>query len=105
MINPDGRTVLAHVAEQIGRISGHRVRVEGHTDSLPISTERFPSNWELSAARAAGVARFLVESGLDPAKLTAAGRGEFHPIATNDSAKGRARNRRIEIVLVPEDGG
>lgn len=105
VINPEGRTVLAHVAQQIRELGGHRVRVEGHTDSIPISTERFPSNWELSAARAAGVARYLVEQGLDPAKLTAAGLGEFHPIASNGSAQGRARNRRIEIVLVPEDEG
>jgi chemotaxis protein MotB len=103
VIRAEGREVLAHVAEQIRVLGGHRVSVEGHTDTVPISSERFPSNWELSAARAAGVARFLVENGLDPAKVTAAGRGEFHPIAPNDSREDRARNRRIEIVLVPEE--
>jgi chemotaxis protein MotB len=97
--------VLAHVAEQIRELGGHRVRIEGHTDSVPISTARFSSNWELSASRAAGVARFFVEQGLDPERLTAAGLGEFHPIAPNDSREGRARNRRIEIVLVPVDEG
>ena len=105
VISAQGRAVLAHVAEQIRDLGGHRVLVEGHTDSMPIRTERFASNWELSAARAAGVARFLVEQGLDPAKLTAAGRGEFQPIGPNDSREGRARNRRIEIVLVPENEG
>ena len=102
VIKPEGREVLAQVAEQIQKLGGHRVRVEGHTDNVPISSSRFPSNWELSAARAAGVVRFLVESGLDPAKLDASGQGEFHPIAPNGAKQSRARNRRIEIVLVPE---
>lgn len=105
VINAEGRGVLAHVAEQIGKLEGHSVRVEGHTDSVPISTERFASNWELSAARAAGVVRYLVENGLDPEKLSAAGLGEFHPIAPNNTREGRARNRRIEIVLVPDGEG
>ncbi len=105
VIKAEGRAVLARVAEQIRKLGGHRVRIEGHTDSVPISTARFSSNWELSASRAAGVARFFVEQGLDPGRLTAAGLGEFHPIAPNDSRKGRARNRRIEIVLVPVDEG
>ena len=104
-IKAEGRAVLAHVAEQIRELGGHRVLIEGHTDSVPISTARFSSNWELSASRAAGVARFFVEQGLDPERLTAAGLGEFHPIAPNDSREGRARNRRIEIVLVPVDEG
>ncbi len=104
-IKPEGREVLALVAKQLRALAGHSVRVEGHTDSVPISTERFASNWELSAARAAGVARFLAEQGLDPKSLSAAGLGEFRPIASNGSSKGRSRNRRIEIVLVPEDEG
>ncbi len=102
-IKTEGRRVLAHVAEQIRKIRNHRVRVEGHTDSKPINTARFPSNWELSAARAARVVRFLAAQGLDPSKLSAEGFGPYEPIAPNDTRKGRARNRRIEIVLVPED--
>jgi chemotaxis protein MotB len=104
-IKPEGTEVLAKVAAQIRQIPDHRVRVEGHTDTVPIATARFPSNWELSAARAAGVVRFLVEQGLDPALLEAVGRGAHLPIADNATREGRARNRRIEIVLVPDEGG
>ena len=102
-IKPEGQQVLARVAQQIKKIARHRVRVEGHTDSVPISTERFPSNWELSAARAAGVVRFLVSQGLPADRLSAQGFGPYQPIASNGTRKGRTRNRRIEIVLVPEE--
>ena len=104
-IKRQGREVLAKVGAQLVRIPEHRIRVEGHSDNVPIATDRFPSNWELSAARAAVVVRFLAEQGLDARKLEAVGRGEFEPIADNATGAGRARNRRIEIILVPEDGG
>jgi chemotaxis protein MotB len=104
-IKPSGKAVLAKVARQIRQIEDHRVRVEGHTDSVPIATARFPSNWELSAARAAVVVRFLIEQQLDANSVEAVGRGQMAPIADNRTAEGRARNRRIEIVLVPEEGG
>ena len=100
-IKPQGRTVLAKVAKQIAKATDRAVRVEGHTDDQPIHTERFPSNWELSVGRAATVARFLTENGVSPTHLEAVGYGEFRPIAANDTAENRARNRRIEIVLVP----
>lgn len=100
-IKAEGRDVLAKVAQQLREIGGHRIVVEGHTDSLPIATKRFPSNWELSAQRAAGVVRFLVSQGLDPTRLVASGHGPHQPIADNTTRQGRARNRRIEIVLVP----
>ncbi len=100
-IKPQGRAVLAKVAKQMGKVADRTVRVEGHTDDRPIKTERFPSNWELSVARAATVARFLSENGIEPTRLEAVGYGEFRPIAANDTAESRARNRRIEIVLVP----
>jgi chemotaxis protein MotB len=102
-IKPEGQEVLAKVAVQLRKLEGHRVRVEGHTDNVPIATERFPSNWELSAARAAGVVRFLMEQGLAPDELSAEGFGPYQPIAANDTAENRARNRRIEIVLVPDE--
>jgi chemotaxis protein MotB len=73
--------------------------VEGHTDDVPIKSAAFPSNWELSAARAIAVVRFLQDQGVDPAKLAAAGYGEYQPIAGNDTPEGRAQNRRIEITL------
>lgn len=102
VIKPQGRKVLARVGQEIAKLKGHRVRVEGHTDSVPISTQRFASNWELSAARAVRVVRFLIEQGLDAEKLSAEALGPYEPIDTNNTPKGRARNRRIEIVLVPE---
>lgn len=104
-IKEQGREVLAKVAQQIQKVRGHSVRVEGHTDDVPISTARFPSNWELSAARAAVVVRHLIASGLEEERLSAAGYGSQKPIADNSEAQGRSRNRRIEIVLVPEAPG
>ena len=79
------------------RNAGQRVLVEGHTDDRPIQTARFPSNWELSAARAASVAHLLVAYGLLPARLVASGLGEHHPVAENDTKTGRAANRRVVL--------
>ena len=103
-IKPEGDEVLSKLAVQLRKIPGHTIRVEGHTDDVPIATERFPSNWELSGARAAVVVRLLIQRGLDPTKLAASGFADQQPIAGNDSESGRTRNRRIEIVLVPEEG-
>ncbi len=100
-IKPRGRDVLAKVATQLAKVTDRRVRVEGHTDDRPIATPRFPSNWELSVGRAATVARFLAEQGVAPERLEASGFGEWKPIASNAAPEGRARNRRIEIVLAP----
>ena len=75
------------------------ITVEGHTDSNPISTLRFPSNWELSSARASSVVRLFVENGVSPGRLTAAGYADQRPIADNDTEAGRARNRRVAIML------
>lgn len=102
-IKPQGADVLAKIATQVTQIPRHRIQIEGHTDPVPIATDRFPSNWELSASRAARVVRFLVDQGLDPTRLSAVGLGPFQPIADNDTNEGRAQNRRIEIVLVPEE--
>jgi chemotaxis protein MotB len=81
------------------------VEVQGHTDNVPITgalAKRFPTNWELSAARATNVVRFLQEQAkLDPTRLSASGYAEFRPKGPNDTAAGRRQNRRIEIVLVP----
>jgi chemotaxis protein MotB len=77
-----------------------RVQVEGHTDVLPISTERFPSNWELSTARASTVVRMFSSAGVDPARLAAVGYGEFRPVSGNDTPEGRAENRRVLIVVM-----
>jgi chemotaxis protein MotB len=98
-IGRDGRAALTKIAEAFRGVQGRIIRVEGHTDNVPIRTARFPSNWELSAARAIAVVRLLQDQGVDPALLGAAGYAEFQPVAPNDSPEGRAENRRIEISL------
>ncbi|WP_457681376.1 OmpA/MotB family protein [Thermovibrio sp.] len=75
------------------------ITIEGYTDNTPIRTKRFPSNWELSAARATAILRLFLQCGYDPRKLSAAGCGQYHPIAPNTTPEGRAKNRRIEIVI------
>ena len=83
------------------RPTSSSIRIEGHTDNVPIRTARYSSNWELSTARASAVVAYLVESsGFDPARLSAAGYGEFHPRVANDTPENRARNRRIDIVIL-----
>jgi chemotaxis protein MotB len=105
-IKPEGRQILQKVADVIGQVEDKAIRVEGHTDNVKISsalTRAFPSNWELSAARATNVARYLQRMGVDPNLLSAAAYGEYRPVSENDTPEGRAMNRRIEIVLVPKD--
>ncbi|MCY1286946.1 Motility protein B [compost metagenome] len=75
------------------------VHIEGFTDNLPIATSQFPTNWELSAARAASVVRMLAMDGVDPSRLAAVGYGEFQPVADNATAEGRSRNRRVVLVV------
>jgi chemotaxis protein MotB len=94
--------VLEAVANEIVA-SGNHICIEGHTDNLPISTQKFPSNWELSTARSTSVLRFLVEKkGFSPDKISARGFGEFRPIASNATDVGRSRNRRVDIVLLSD---
>ncbi len=91
------------IVRRLGDILAHtptRVQVEGHTDSLPISTATYPSNWELSAGRAATVVRLFAGGGVNPAQLSAVGFSEFRPVDDNESAAGRARNRRVVIVIM-----
>src|SRR5205823_1285270 len=94
------KAVLSKVGEALKGYEDKVIRVVGHTDNVPISTAQFPSNWELSAARATTVVRFLQSAGVAPERLTASGRGEFSPVASNDDAEGRRKNRRIEITPV-----
>lgn len=101
-VTDGARELIARVAA-IVQASGHPMRIEGHTDNVPIRTARFRSNWELSTARASTVIAFLIETlAYDPSQLSAAGYGEFHPRAPNDSAENRARNRRVDIVILEE---
>jgi len=92
--------ILDEVAPILADIPNH-IRVEGHTDDVPISTAQFPSNWELSTARATNVLQYLLEGEVvDPDQLTAAGYGEYRPVASNETEEGRAQNRRVDIVLL-----
>ncbi len=96
-----GRKTLVEIAGVLHGMPERRFQVAGHTDNVKIQTARFPSNWELSTARAVEVVKLLGDSGMDPRNLSAAGYGEFAPVETNDTPEGRAKNRRIEITLVP----
>lgn len=93
------RDLLGEVVATLNEVSNF-VRIEGHTDDVPIHTPRFASNWELSTARATTVVAFLMEAGLSPQRLSAAGYAEFHPKVVNDSEGNRARNRRIDMVVL-----
>lgn len=96
---PRAEEILAHISRNI-RKNGKPVTIEGHTDDLPIATVRYPSNWELSAARATSVLRFFVEkSKVNPDLLTAVGYAGYRPLVPNQSREGRARNRRVRIVI------
>jgi chemotaxis protein MotB len=82
----------------------NQVRVEGNTDNVPIHNDQFPSNWELSAARATGVARYLVEQkGLSPYRISALGYGQYRPKYPNDTEAHRALNRRVDVVILDTD--
>jgi chemotaxis protein MotB len=98
-----GKSVLKKVGEALKGYEDKVIRVVGHTDNLPITKSLrkvFPSNWELSVARATTVVRYLQEVGIPPERMVASGRAEYQPIASNDSAEGRKKNRRIEITLI-----
>jgi chemotaxis protein MotB len=102
-----GKEVLGRVAAVLKTVDDKVIQVSGHTDDSPIKDEKlkaqFPSNWELSAARAVNVVRYLTETGKVPARnVIAAGYGQWHPVTTNANPKGRAANRRIEILLTPQ---
>ena len=90
--------------DKIGAIiskTAYLIRIEGHTDNLPIHTELFPSNWELSTARAVNVLRYFIKNhNIDARRLAAEGFGEFHPLVANDSPENRAKNRRVEIIFI-----
>ena len=99
-IKDEGQATLQQVAQVLASLD-RSFLVSGHTDNIPIRSRRFPSNWDLSAARGVVVARFLAESGVPVERLAAAGYADTQPTASNDTDEGRAQNRRIEIVLMP----
>jgi len=99
-LRPEGLLLLNALADGLKPMP-NELRIEGHTDDIPITTPLYPSNWELSSARATNVARYLAErGGLDAARLSAAGYGENRPVAPNDTRDGRSRNRRVDIVVL-----
>ena len=98
-LTPQSSEALRAVATLL-RDDTHAVQVEGHTDNLPISNPQFPSNWELSAVRASAVVRLFIDSGVAQARLTAVGHGDNLPVAPNDDALGRARNRRVAVTIL-----
>ncbi|SES67597.1 chemotaxis protein MotB [Natronincola peptidivorans] len=100
------KEILSFIAEVLYEPEFEKkfVRVEGHTDNVPMSSYRYPSNWELSVSRATNVVRhFIEELGLEPDKFSAAGYGEYHPVAENDSAENKAKNRRVDIVILKSE--
>ena len=107
VLKPDGEAVLLKIAAILAQHPELKIHVVGHTDNVPIRPEarsRFASNWELSTARALAAVRFLTErAGVDPRRVGAVGYGEFRPIADNSTPEGRARNRRIAIVILPDE--
>lgn len=101
-VNENGKKVLDDLAGVLQDIKEREFLVAGHTDNVPISSSSFKDNWALSTTRAANVVRLLKEKGVSPGQLTAAGYSKFDPIADNETEEGRAKNRRIEIVLMPK---
>src|SRR5262245_38449770 len=105
-LHPSGRAALDKVTGQLANMAaqGNQIDVVGNTDNVPIGPElagRYPTNWELAGARAAVVVRYLQEKGVDPTKLEAVSNGEYHPVASNDTAAGRGQNRRTDVLIRP----
>jgi len=102
VVNPKGKQALGQLAQVLNTNPGINVLIEGHTDSIPIRG-KYEDNWALSVARATSIVRILTDAyGVDPTRVTAAGRSKFEPVDTNDTPEGRAHNRRTEIILEPK---
>lgn len=105
-VKKEGLEVLSRVVEILKDVKDKNIRVEGHTDNVKITSRLakvYPTNWELSAARAINVSKYLQEQGIDPTILSATAFGEYQPVADNATPEGRAKNRRIAIILLPKD--
>jgi chemotaxis protein MotB len=107
VLKPDGQAVLDQIAKVLANYPNRQIQVIGHTDNVPIRWRPgspYQTNWELSAGRAIAAVRYLAEkAGVDARRLGAVGYGEYHPIADNNTAEGRAKNRRIALVVAPEE--
>lgn len=97
-----GQEAIKEVTKELAAISGKRYQVEGHTDNLPIATAVFPSNWELASARALNVTRAMIDAGMPAVRVSAASFGDNQPVQSNETIEGKAANRRIAIVVVPD---
>lgn len=104
-LSAEGREAVREVAKIFTEIPERSFQVEGHTDDVPIRTDRFPSNWELASARALTVVREMLDAGLSAGRVSAASYGEYAPVAPNRTPEGKAQNRRIQIVVVPDLDG
>lgn len=103
VVDPKGKEALKSLAQVLNSTNDITVMIEGHTDNIPIKTNQFKDNWDLSTARATSIVRILTkDNGFDPNRITATGRSEFHPVKTNETAEGRAGNRRTEVILSPD---
>jgi chemotaxis protein MotB len=103
VVNPKGVMALKSLALVLNSTKDINVMIEGHTDNVPIRTKLFKDNWDLSTARATSIVRILTkENGFDSRRITASGKGEFHPLKANDTADQRSDNRRTEIILSPD---
>jgi len=99
-LRPNSLILLDAVGQALKTNSNH-IRIEGHTDNVPIHNEQFPSNWELSAARSIAVTRYLIERhGMEPRRLSSLGYGEYHPLFSNTTEENRAKNRRVDVVVL-----
>jgi len=102
-ISAEALPLLGKIGAIISKTT-YQIRIEGHTDNLPIHTELFPSNWELSTARAVNVLRYFIKNHrIDPQRLAAEGFSEFHPLVANDTPENRAKNRRVEIIFIKKE--
>jgi chemotaxis protein MotB len=101
-LSEDGKASIAEVATVLASIPSRKFQIEGHTDNVPIKSAQYPSNWELAAARAITVLKTMLDAGMPPERISAASYGESKPAQPNDTVEGRAANRRIEIVVVPD---
>ncbi len=101
-LSPEGRTAIEEVSGVLASIPDRSFQVEGHTDDDPIRTAQYPSNWELASGRALTVVKTMVAAGMPPERISAASYAFFQPIASNETDEGKAANRRIEIVVIPD---
>ncbi len=103
VVDSKGVAALKSLATVLNSSEDFTVAIEGHTDDVPIKTKMFEDNWDLSAARATSIVRILtIDNGFDPARITASGKSQFHPVSANTTSEGRAGNRRTEVILSPD---